>query len=142
MGTMQWNETLAVGVALIDDQHKMWISRVNDVSAAIKAMHGPRRIAETLSFLDDYMLLHFLTEEHYMDMHSYPGMEAHVAKHEEMKELLDKLTEEFEEDGATHRLAGSIDTFLANWLIKHIQNMDMEFGAFLKGNGIEIAELE
>ena len=51
---------------------------------------------------------------------------------------LDDLVEYFKEDGATHKLADSIDTLLINWLVKHICVVDREFGSFLKDKGIEI----
>ncbi len=35
-------------------------------------------------------------------------------------------------------LASSIDTFLVNWLTKHIEGIDLKFGQFLKENNIAI----
>jgi hemerythrin len=132
MGLMQWDDSLSVGVELIDEQHKTWIQRFNDVSAAIEAMHGPQRIAEALGFLRDYTLFHFATEERSMAEHAYPEAEVHKTKHEELKHTLGDLESEYQEEGATHILADSIDTFMTNWLVTHIREVDMKFGAFLK----------
>ena len=40
----------------------------------------------------------------------------------------------------TYKLAEAVDTFLGNWLIKHIQDVDMKFGAFVKKEGISLCE--
>ncbi len=136
MTTMEWNESLAVGIDLIDSQHKNWIERFNAVSAAIENMQGPQRIAEALTFLGDYTRFHFETEERYMTQYAYPELAQHQAKHEELKKTLADLEEEYEEEGATHILAESIDTFLSNWLVGHITDVDRKFGAFLQEKGI------
>lgn len=135
---MQWNESLSVGIELIDAQHKSWIERFNAVSAAIENVQGPQRIAEALTFLGDYTKFHFETEERHMAEHAYPEVEAHKAKHAELKKTLADLEQEYEEEGATHILAESIDTFLANWLVSHIQQVDLKFGAFLKDKGVAL----
>jgi len=63
---------------------------------------------------------------------AYPELEAHKARHDELKATLDGLDQDFEEEGPTHELAKAIDTFLGNWLIKHIHEVDMKLGAFLR----------
>ena len=136
---MQWNDGLSVGVELIDAQHKSWIERFNAVAAAIENVQGPQRIAEALAFLGDYTKYHFDTEERYMAEYAYPEAEQHKAKHAELKKTLADLEQEYEEEGATHILAESIDMFLANWLVSHIQQVDLRFGTFLKGKGIVLA---
>jgi hemerythrin-like metal-binding protein len=136
---MEWNDNLAIGVDLIDGQHKTWIERVNAVSTAIEKLQGPQRIAEALQFLGEYTQFHFATEERCMTEHGYPQAEAHKAKHEELKKTLADLEEEYNEEGATHILAESIDTFLSNWLVRHILDVDQAFGAFLKEKGISLS---
>jgi hemerythrin len=138
MKKMQWNETLSVGVGLIDEQHKMLIRRLNDMAGAIEESKGPSEIARTLDFLIEYADFHFSTEEKHMKALSYPELEEHMAKHEEFKTTLANLERDFREDGATHLLADSIDTFLVNWLVKHISGVDVKFGAFLADKGITL----
>lgn len=140
MAAMQWDESLSVGIDLVDEQHKQWIERINAVSAAIEHGQGPDEIQRTLEFLIDYTDLHFTTEEKHMRRHDYPGIELHRSKHEELKKTLGDLVADFEEEGATQVLAHAIDTFLGNWLAKHIREVDMQFGSFVKERGIVVAE--
>jgi hemerythrin-like metal-binding protein len=140
MQEVQWTDDLSVGVELIDEQHKMLINRLNSLTRALESQQGPTEIAATLNFLIEYTHFHFSTEEKHMAANSYPGLEQHRRKHGEFKATLGSLEEDFREEGATPMLADSIDTLLVNWLIKHIRGVDVEFGAFLKKNGIVIAE--
>lgn len=140
MGKMVWNETLSVGIDLIDDQHKTWIARVNDLSAAIAEHEAQRQIAVTLGFLIDYTKFHIATEEKHMTAHAYPGLAEHQQKHKELLGTLNDLVQDFEEEGPTQMLADSVNTFLGNWLIKHIQQIDHKFGVFVREQGIVITE--
>lgn len=140
MEKLVWNNGLAVDDALIDEQHKTWIGRLNDVSMAIESHQGPQRIAEALGFLNEYTQYHFSTEERYMTEHHYPDLVNHQKKHAELKKALADLEQEYEEDGATHLLANSIDTFAVNWLFTHIRETDTKFGAFLRTQGITLHE--
>ena len=138
MTMLTWTDKLSVGIDLIDEQHKMLIQRLNDMSQAIEFNKGPNEIARTLGFLIEYADFHFSTEEANMERHNYPGLEEHISKHKEFRSTLVNLERDYEEDGATHLLAHSIDTFLINWLVNHISDIDVKFGKFLKDKGIAI----
>ena len=127
-----WNEALAVGVVEIDEQHQQWIQRLNDVTAAMAAHIGPVQLGKTLEFLVDYTQQHFATEETLMAAAEYPGLPAQIAQHKELTVTLQDLLRDFEEEGATQKLAETVNTYLGNWLLTHIREQDLKFGAFLK----------
>jgi hemerythrin-like metal-binding protein len=83
----------------------------------------------------DYTDFHFGTEEKHMEKTSYPRMEYHKRMHKEFVDTLKNMILEFQEDGATHRLAESVNVFLFNWLVKHIKGVDGAFGKFLGEQG-------
>lgn len=132
MKKIAWSQDLSVGVAEIDEQHQLWIQRLNDVAAAIAANLGPVQTAKTLAFLVDYTKLHFATEEKLMAERGYPGLPAQRAQHQELTATLQDLLRDFEEEGATQKLAETVNTFLGNWLLKHIREEDLKLGTFLK----------
>lgn len=131
MGTIGWNAAMSVGVKEIDEQHKIWFRRLDDMVAAIQRMEGPDRIAETLDFLVTYTAEHFAAEEALMAARAYPEAAEHLRQHAELRTTLAKMIEDFEEDGANHLLAADIGTFLGNWLVRHIGTTDRKLGAFL-----------
>jgi hemerythrin-like metal-binding protein len=66
----------------------------------------------------------------------YPSLQEHKARHDELRSTLATLVKDFEEEGITPNLTEGIDTFLGNWLIRHIQEVDMKFGASVRENKI------
>jgi hemerythrin len=131
MRTLEWDDTLSIGVEMIDEQHRTWIERFNKVAEAVKERRGANEISRTLGFLVDYTEEHFGTEEARMAETGYPESEAHLDRHNDIRLTLNGLVEDFREDGPTEELAGDVETFLGNWLIKHIREVDMKLGAFL-----------
>ena len=138
MKTLQWTDSLSVGIDLIDEQHKTWIAHFNTVAKAVAAQKGPTQTAMTLNFLREYTEEHFGTEEKHMMAGDYPEFAAHKTKHDMLRDTLTDLVREYEEEGATYVLADALDTFLGNWLIQHIESADMQFGAFAKENGLTV----
>ncbi|MBD3237059.1 MAG: bacteriohemerythrin [Candidatus Eisenbacteria bacterium] len=140
MSRVQWDESLSIGIRVIDEQHQRWIQHLNEVASALESEEGAAHIVKTLGFLVDYTEYHFTTEEKHMAAHGYPEIEAHRAKHAELKRTLANLVQEFEEDGATQSLADAVDTLLGNWLVKHIREVDQAFGDFLQERDIVLEE--
>ncbi|OGU54003.1 MAG: hypothetical protein A2V66_17790 [Ignavibacteria bacterium RBG_13_36_8] len=140
MAEVIWDNSLLIGVGLIDDQHKIWIDKFNKLASAVECRQGPYQISQTLSFLIDYTDLHFSTEEKHMAASSYHGLAAHKKKHDDLKDTLNELVRDYNEEGAYNALADHINNFLAKWLIDHIKQTDQKFGAFLREKKIEIKE--
>lgn len=140
MAKSLWNDKLSVGVPLIDQQHKMLLKHLAELSEAVESHHGSSEIAGTLDFLVDYTDFHFSTEEKHMKANGYPKFEQHLAVHEGFKKTLANLGEDFKEEGATPSLAEAINTLLINWLLKHIEAVDQELGAFLGEKGVVLEE--
>lgn len=139
MGKIRWQNNLSVGIELIDNQHKQWIEHYNNIVESIASQQDRTQISKTLGFLIDYTERHFSAEEKYMSANKYAGLQEHKAKHDELRSTLATLVKEFEEEGATTQLSKAVDTFLGNWLIKHIQEVDMRFGAFVRENKIALS---
>jgi len=137
MTEIKWDDSLSVGIKLIDEQHKMLIQRIKNLSDAVDSSRGLEQIMKTLDFMLDYTEFHFSTEEKHMKEQGYRGFEGHKKQHEEFVSTLDQMVEDFEEDGATEALSTSINTYLINWLIKHIKSVDRKFGEFLQEKGFE-----
>jgi hemerythrin len=140
MPKYEWDKTLAVGVDLIDQQHRELIKKLDEVNSAVEKRMGGAKIVKTLSFLFDYTDYHFKTEEKNMKRCGYPDLEAHQGAHAELVDTLKDLEREFEMEGAHHKLAAALNTFLNNWLIKHIKGVDVKFGSYLREKGFQCIE--
>ena len=132
MVRIEWNDGLATGIELVDKQHKMLLEKLNDISEAIENQMGVDVIIKTLDFMVDYTDFHFTDEEKHMTEHKYPRIEYHKKMHREFVDTLNKMITEFKEDGATERLAESVNIYLFNWLVTHIKGVDGAYGRYLK----------
>lgn len=121
-----------MGVELIDEQHKMLIQKLNDLSKAIEKGKGELETVKALDFMVNYTDFHFSAEEELLVEHNYPGLDNQKKQHAEFKGYLKQLVEDFQEEGPTKVLVTSINVFLINWLIKHIKGDDLKLGEFLK----------
>jgi hemerythrin len=139
MKKILWQNSLSVGIDIIDNQHKQWIEYFNKAAEAVASQKDQTQVSKTLGFLIDYTEAHFSTEENFMTGNKYPGYPEHKAKHDELRSTLSGLTRDFEDEGATASLADALDTFLGTWLIKHIHEVDMKFGAFVKEQKIVLS---
>ena len=136
MVKIEWNEGLATGIKLVDEQHKMLLEKLNDISEAIENRQEVDVIIRTLDFMMDYTDFHFGEEEKHMENTLYPRIEYHKRMHEEFVDSLQNMVTEFREDGATQRLAESVNIFLFNWLVTHIKGVDGAFGKYLNEKSI------
>ncbi len=127
---IEWDESLSVGVNEIDEQHKMMVYRLNELSVAIEQGAESSILYETMNFLIDYTEHHFGTEEKYMTENNYPGIDDHKEKHNEFKRTLKNLGQSLLKDGATLDLTNQVNIFLVNWLIDHIKGVDQELGKY------------
>jgi hemerythrin len=136
MNRIEWSPALAVGIPLIDEQHKTWFKRLNDLSVSIVARQGADAVGRTLGFLSEYTSHHFASEERHMDTLRYPGLDEHRRKHGELRQALARLVQDFEEEGSTESLAQFVNRFLSQWLTEHILEQDVKLGIFLRGRGV------
>ncbi|RPI51795.1 MAG: hemerythrin [Deltaproteobacteria bacterium] len=139
MAKIEWDESLSICVELVDEQHKMLIEKLNDINQAIEQTLGAEKILKTFDFMINYADFHFSTEEKHMIANKYPGYQEHKKAHEEFKGMINNMIEDFKEEGATEGLANAINTFLMNWLVKHIKGVDQKFGNWLNEKGICLA---
>jgi hemerythrin len=127
-------------VGLIDEQHKMLIQKLADLSDAFRRGLEQNKIMKTLDFMIDDTDFHFSAEEKVMEENGYPGLEEQKHQHEEFKVTLNHILEDYKEEGATKAIATSINVFLVNRLINHIKGSDSKLGKFLTEQGFENTE--
>ena len=136
MSQIEWNESLSIGVELIDDEHKMLIQRLKGLSDAFNQGLEQNKILRTLDFMIDYTEFHFTDEERVMTASNYPGLDEQKKQHEEFRQTLNNILEDYQDEGPTKALAESVNVFLINWLCGHIKGTDLKLGKFLEEKGL------
>ena len=133
---IEWRNDLATGIDKIDKQHKELFSRINLLFEACGKGKAKEEVKETLNFLQDYVVVHFGTEEDFMSKYSYPDISEHKAKHKAFVADFLILKNQFETQGANLTLITRTNKVVVDWLIQHIGNVDKKLGAFLKMKGV------
>ena len=129
---VEWTERLAVGCAAIDDQHRELFRRFNQLLEACQLRKGREKIVELLEFLDLYVVSHFQDEESLMDRHAYPDADRHKSEHRYFNRKLRDLHESLRTRGPSLDLVINTNQTLLHWIVDHIKDLDVKFGAYLK----------
>lgn len=127
-----WTPSLSVGVDMIDEQHKVWFEKANELFEAGRQQRAKEYIVSMFDFLDDYTKQHFRDEEAYMEKIRYPEIDAQKAAHAGFVEKLAKLKKEYDESGGNIVLIINANKMIVDWLTKHITNMDRKIGDYAK----------
>ncbi|PLW70755.1 hemerythrin family protein [Pseudohalioglobus lutimaris] len=78
--------------------------------------------------LQQYAETHFTLEEQYMEMLSYPGIDAHRRAHDEFREEIATLPCADDFDVAFRQV---VSTYLTEWLKRHVFGIDKELESFI-----------
>jgi len=127
-----WTPNLSVGVNQIDDQHKIWFEKANELFEAGKAQRAKEYINTMIDFLDEYTKQHFRDEEAYMEKIGYPEIDAQKKAHASFIKDLAKLKSDYNESGGNLLVIINANKMVINWLTNHITTMDKKIGDYAK----------
>lgn len=127
---VEWSERYAVGVEVIDGQHRHLLALINRIGEDLRWGRDADRMVESLRELVRYTEHHFATEERLMD-ESGIGAERHRHEHRKLVENLMHFTVRLGPEGVSQSAR-----FLQDWLFRHIDEIDRPFAAFLRARGI------
>ncbi|HHY90599.1 MAG TPA: hemerythrin family protein [Clostridiales bacterium] len=129
---IEWTPNLSVGVKHIDDQHKIWFEKANNLFEAGKEQRAKEYIDQMLDFLDEYTKQHFKDEEAYMEKINYPELEAQKKAHASFVNDLAKLKSDYDKAGGNILVIMNANKMVINWLTNHIRSMDKKIGDYVK----------
>ena len=130
MSMMMWNDKLETGIPKIDEQHKELFRQV----AILLDKTTADRIPETLKFLGDYVVKHFIDEQGLQASVNYPKAEEHKKLHAAFTARFGELKKKFEDSGGNLKFEAvtEINRVAVAWLKEHIMIHDREFAAYYK----------
>lgn len=128
---IKWTPNLSVGVDFIDEQHKTWFEKADQLFSAGQRGEGKEYILQMFDFLDDYTKTHFRDEEKYMESISYPELEAQKKAHAHFVEELVRIRRDFTESGGNLVSLVKANKLILDWLINHISSMDKKIGEYV-----------
>jgi hemerythrin len=133
---LPWTPNLAIGVDIIDNQHKMLFEKAEKLFEAGRNKNSKEYISELLDFLDDYTKKHFADEEKYMLSINYPGYAEQKQAHTAFIGKIAKLREEYNKSGGSLVVIINANKMVLDWITQHISVMDKKIGDYAKSRKI------
>lgn len=127
----EWSERYKLGVPEIDAQHMELVKRINNLVIAFNNEGSRREIHEILTFLEEYVIIHFNDEEKLMEKHGYGDYEKHRGIHNDYITQVEGLSHEMRDHGITPPLMVEVNRLLIQWLSHHIHEEDRQFTEWL-----------
>ncbi len=127
----KWTTQYSVNNELLDVQHRMLFTIINDLNTYIIKGQGVEKVEEILNKMSAYATLHFRTEEDLLIKSNYTEYKKHKASHDNFKKQIFKSTKEII-DNKNEETVVEIHRFLVNWLSSHILDEDVKYSELLK----------
>ncbi|MGC2061549.1 MAG: bacteriohemerythrin [Thermodesulfovibrionales bacterium] len=129
---LQWSSEFSVHDDEIDRHHRELFLMINNLDDAMRQGRAGAEVLKVLDFLDQYIILHFRSEEQRMTGSSYPSYEDHRNRHLWFRGQLSDIRKKLETEGPTPDVIVQADHLLITWFSNHVRTLDMRLGNFLK----------
>ncbi|MDR3165543.1 MAG: bacteriohemerythrin [Synergistaceae bacterium] len=124
-----WKEEYRLGVETIDNQHQQLFEMVDSLLQVIDdSKHGDYRkeCADAISFLYDYTVKHFQSEEEYQASIGYADIEAHKLQHKRFVMTVDNFAKRMIESDYDMKVVRAFSGSLVAWLNYHVAETDQK----------------
>ena len=135
MDNMKWNEKLKTVVAILDKQHKEYLSLCEKAYKTAKSKSAG--LSAALKAANKAAAQHFKTEEEMMGMVFYPEMQGHKNLHDKFIKMEEAIAKEALSAADSQKLADKIKEELFDWFVLHIEKNDFKLTKILKLNNIK-----
>ncbi|NLM97463.1 MAG: hemerythrin family protein [Halanaerobiaceae bacterium] len=133
---MIWKEKYRIGVELIDRQHRELFERVNGFIKVVRSGQSMEEkleeIEKTFSFMGEYVVVHFESEEAVQRKYEFPEYERHKKIHDDFRNDVKKFKSKFENDKYNEELVQEFSGRLLTWLINHVTGEDQKISEYVK----------
>lgn len=127
-----WNNSLEIGISLIDFQHKQLLDQMDLLISSLEQKHDKQELKSTLSFLDMYINNHFKYEESCMDLYKCLVAQTNQAAHGQFVTNFNIIKKRIEQDDNFSSIIFSIKHDLLDWFINHIKSIDTQLKPCIK----------
>ncbi len=137
MALIKWRESYSVGIDQFDEEHKFILKLINELFQIVKEKDVAISVTYEIEQLIDYTKKHFTNEERAMEEVGYELLEKHKATHEELVQKVIVFKKRIE--NGDESVNSEFYLFLREWLLSHILEEDMKYGAVLSNSAPERA---
>ncbi|WP_129126327.1 bacteriohemerythrin [Geomonas oryzae] len=134
MEIVAWSDSLSLGIAKVDEQHKRLIQMMEELDEAIRNNQGADVVEDVLTNLFNYAQAHFAVEEELFRKHKYPEMALHELEHQRFIAKAFAFKERL--GNSKPGLALELLNFLSSWVLNHIELTDKRYAKYLRDCGV------
>ena len=127
---VEWSDSLKLGVPIIDEQHRMLCSYINDLYRAVRSGADRAVIGRIIEQLKGYTVAHFTSEEQFFKHSNYPQTLQHIDVHQRFVQRLEDIERDYKNGKSD--VGPDLLSFLKDWLIKHIQGTDPSYLPYIR----------
>lgn len=124
--SIKWNDQIALGIDVVDQEHMALVSLMNQVSDMLDGRQDRSQTADVILQLEEYCSLHFQHEEELMRSAGYPGLDDHIAIHRRFTARVNEFSVQCKDESQDIDLP-ALHNLIEDWLINHIQKTDREY---------------
>ena len=139
MSLFEWNDTMSVGIDVIDKDHRLLVDLLNLLDDAVADGQGKETTGSVLNSLSDYTEYHFNREEVMLKACNYPDLERHIKAHDSLKARVNEVRRDYEQ-GDTADIDHYVLEFLKDWLQAHIIGRDKLYQACMRAHIEDVEE--
>jgi len=129
MFSIDWDNSLTVGVKQFDEHHKHLFDLLNKIHVSFTGDNRQDELEAVINELIAYTSYHFTAEEHLLGARKHADFSLQKKEHEyfTLKVL------EFKRDSINGKMINSTELlwFLGNWLLHHIMDVDKRYSTQL-----------
>jgi hemerythrin-like metal-binding protein len=132
---IEWEESMATGIATIDKQHRFLVDTLQEANNKLLGDHDRELLMEISKDLLSYAITHFETEEALMQRYGYQAAypdeaRKHIIQHRDFSARVVAVGDRLREG----REFSSVEVlkFLNHWLRDHVLGVDQRLGKFLR----------
>jgi len=124
---LQWDPSLSVHIAVIDDHHRYLFDLANDLMSVVVNHLGSLELGRVLKALSEYAAIHFSAEEKMMAAHRFPRLALQRQEHQAFLARLEAFSLEIHENPLVAQY--ELLAFLRHWLVEHIGQEDVQLSS-------------
>lgn len=131
---IKWKEAYAVGIPLVDEQHKKLFDIAGEAQELLGLSENIDKFDEIIALINelkDYVVFHFAAEQELMEQIKYPKYLSHRVEHDDLIAEINKLNLEAVDNNQQQHLTYIVNLMI-EWIVEHVLKRDKIMAAYYK----------
>lgn len=127
-----WNDSLNIGIPLLDLQHKQLIDQMDKLLEAMGSQKETQELKSILGFLNMYVNNHFSYEQSCMELYKCPVSCQNKMAHTKFLKTLEEVQWQLGRKENIDQISIKIKRELLDWFVSHIKSIDTRLTPYVQ----------